>query len=97
MAIDGALIWGDRQDPATATLRAKVLPDRHRRDANGMGLRCAVVEGADRRTDRRNSRAELAGAEALFQDRRRALAMEEGATLIDPKSVFFSADTVIRP
>jgi bifunctional UDP-N-acetylglucosamine pyrophosphorylase/glucosamine-1-phosphate N-acetyltransferase len=40
-----------------------------------------------------NTRAELAEAEALMQDRLRQRAMAEGATLIAPETVFFSADT----
>jgi bifunctional UDP-N-acetylglucosamine pyrophosphorylase/glucosamine-1-phosphate N-acetyltransferase len=40
-----------------------------------------------------NTRAELAQAEALMQDRLRRRAMEDGATLIAPETVFFSADT----
>jgi len=40
-----------------------------------------------------NTRAELAQAEALMQDRLRRQAMEAGATLIAPETVFFSADT----
>jgi len=40
-----------------------------------------------------NTRAELAEAEALMQGRLRRRAMAEGATLIAPETVFFSADT----
>jgi bifunctional UDP-N-acetylglucosamine pyrophosphorylase/glucosamine-1-phosphate N-acetyltransferase len=40
-----------------------------------------------------NSRADLATAEAAFQARARARAMEEGASLIAPDTVFFAADT----
>jgi bifunctional UDP-N-acetylglucosamine pyrophosphorylase/glucosamine-1-phosphate N-acetyltransferase len=40
-----------------------------------------------------NTRAELAHAEALMQDRLRLQAMETGATLVAPETVFFSADT----
>jgi bifunctional UDP-N-acetylglucosamine pyrophosphorylase / glucosamine-1-phosphate N-acetyltransferase len=40
-----------------------------------------------------NSRAELAAAEALMQDRLRRRAMADGATLIAPETVFLSADT----
>jgi len=40
-----------------------------------------------------NTRAELAAAEALMQRRLRHRAMEEGATLIAPETVFLSADT----
>ncbi len=40
-----------------------------------------------------NTRAELAAAEALMQQRLRRRAMEEGATLIAPETVFLSTDT----
>lgn len=40
-----------------------------------------------------NSRADLAGLEAFVQDRLRVAAMDAGATLIDPASVYFSWDT----
>ena len=40
-----------------------------------------------------NSRAELAGVEAAWQQARRARAMTEGATLIAPETVWFSHDT----
>jgi bifunctional UDP-N-acetylglucosamine pyrophosphorylase / glucosamine-1-phosphate N-acetyltransferase len=40
-----------------------------------------------------NTRAELAEAEALMQDRLRRRAMAAGATLIAPETVFLSADT----
>jgi bifunctional UDP-N-acetylglucosamine pyrophosphorylase/glucosamine-1-phosphate N-acetyltransferase len=40
-----------------------------------------------------NTRAELAAAETLMQDRLRRRAMAEGATLIAPETVFFSVDT----
>ena len=42
-----------------------------------------------------NSRAELADAERHWQDRRRAPAMADGATLIAPETVWFSWDTRI--
>jgi bifunctional UDP-N-acetylglucosamine pyrophosphorylase/glucosamine-1-phosphate N-acetyltransferase len=40
-----------------------------------------------------NTRSELAEAEALMQNRLRRRAMEAGATLIAPETVFFSVDT----
>jgi bifunctional UDP-N-acetylglucosamine pyrophosphorylase/glucosamine-1-phosphate N-acetyltransferase len=40
-----------------------------------------------------NSRGEFAAAEALWQARRRAEAMAEGATLIAPETVWFAFDT----
>ena len=42
-----------------------------------------------------NSRAELAQAEARWQNARRIAAMDEGATLTAPDTVFFSHDTVL--
>lgn len=42
-----------------------------------------------------NSRAELAEAERQLQQRLRLQVMEAGVTLIDPPSVFLSADTVV--
>lgn len=42
-----------------------------------------------------NSRAELAAAEASIQAILRQQAMDDGATLIDPSTVHFSADTVL--
>lgn len=42
-----------------------------------------------------NTRTELAAAEALFQTRMRAEALETGITLTAPETVFFALDTVI--
>ncbi len=62
--------------------------------ARGQGLACAVAEVEDQHEVMGvNSRAELAIAEALMQDRLRARAMADGATLIDPSTVYFSYDT----
>jgi len=41
-----------------------------------------------------NSREQLAAAEAIFQSRARSAAMQRGATLIAPETVWFSFDTV---
>ncbi len=42
-----------------------------------------------------NSRGELAGLEQEWQQRRRARAMVEGATLVAPETVWFAYDTVV--
>ena len=44
-----------------------------------------------------NSREQLAAAEAVFQRRARRRAMEQGATLMAPETVWLSFDTVHRP
>ena len=42
-----------------------------------------------------NTRAELASAEALFQNRARLAALDNGVTLSDPATVWFALDTAI--
>ncbi len=61
--------------------------------ARDKGLRCRVVELPTDELVGINSRAELAEAEALMQRRLRHAAMEAGATLTAPETVFFCADT----
>jgi bifunctional UDP-N-acetylglucosamine pyrophosphorylase/glucosamine-1-phosphate N-acetyltransferase len=61
--------------------------------ARRAGARCVAVEGPAAELAGVNSRAELAAAEAVLQDRLRRAAMAGGATLVDPASVFLSADT----
>ena len=61
--------------------------------ARGDGLTCAVVEGDEAELIGVNSRADLARAEAVVQQRLRADAMAGGATLADPETVYFSHDT----
>ncbi|MEN3953005.1 bifunctional UDP-N-acetylglucosamine diphosphorylase/glucosamine-1-phosphate N-acetyltransferase GlmU [Iodidimonas sp. SYSU 1G8] len=63
--------------------------------ARERGLDAAVVEAAEDEVMGVNSRAELARAEAVWQARRRLHFMDEGVTLTDPATVFFSADTVL--
>ena len=64
--------------------------------ANGDGRVCAVVvtDDADEVAGI-NSRAELAEAEGRWQQRRRRRAMDEGASLIAPETVWFAWDTVV--
>ena len=57
------------------------------------GESCAVIEASEEEVLGVNSRVELAQAEALFQRRKRIAAMEDGATLADPSTVYFSWDT----
>ncbi len=57
------------------------------------GKTCAVIEAETAEVLGVNSRIELAEAEAIFQNRMRIAAMENGATLSDPSTVYFSFDT----
>jgi bifunctional UDP-N-acetylglucosamine pyrophosphorylase/glucosamine-1-phosphate N-acetyltransferase len=57
------------------------------------GREAVVIEGDPYEAAGVNSRAELAHLELEWQRRRREQALEEGATLIDPESVWFAFDT----
>ena len=57
------------------------------------GRDAVVIEGDPYETAGVNSRAELAHLELEWQRRRREQALDEGATLIDPESVWFAYDT----
>jgi len=93
MAIDGSRLFGllDRvgNDNAKGEYYLTDIIGLARDD----GLPCAAVEGAEAELLGIDSRADLARAEGIFQDRMRASAMGEGVTLMAPETVFFSADT----
>ena len=63
--------------------------------ATAQGLRAEVVVCEEGETLGVNSRADLAGAEAAFQDAARLHMLEEGVTLTAPATVHFSRDTLI--
>lgn len=95
MVMDGALAWSliDKLDNRNA--KGEFYLTDTVAHARKDGRRCAVVEAPHEELLGVNSRTELAAAEAMFQARRRLAAMENGATLTDPASVFFAADTRI--
>jgi bifunctional UDP-N-acetylglucosamine pyrophosphorylase / glucosamine-1-phosphate N-acetyltransferase len=93
MAVDGAALFGwlDAIDNDNAA-GEYYLPDvvmAAMRD----GRHPVAIKGEPFETAGVNSRAELAHLELDWQRRRRERALDEGATLIDPESVWFSADT----
>lgn len=61
--------------------------------ARARGLKTDVIECPEDEILGINSRADLAVAETIFQDRMRDAAMTDGATLLDPMTVYFSHDT----
>ncbi len=63
--------------------------------ARSAGRDCVAIEADVDEVLGVNSRIELAEAEAIFQKRRRRRAMTEGATLLDPDTVYFSYDTLL--
>jgi bifunctional UDP-N-acetylglucosamine pyrophosphorylase / glucosamine-1-phosphate N-acetyltransferase len=92
IAVDGAILFD---------LLSKLRPDNAKGElyltdivqiARAQGRRCTYAEAEFVAV---NSRSELAAAEALLQTRLRQAAMDGGATLIDPATVWLSYDTVI--
>ena len=63
--------------------------------ATAKGLRAAYVTCDEAETMGVNDRAQLAQAEAVFQQNARLTAMQAGVTLAEPSSVYFSHDTEI--
>ena len=63
--------------------------------ARARGLSAGAVTCDEAETLGINSRAELAGAEQIFQEHMRAEALADGVTLVAPETVFFAFDTVV--
>ncbi|ROT98533.1 bifunctional UDP-N-acetylglucosamine diphosphorylase/glucosamine-1-phosphate N-acetyltransferase GlmU [Histidinibacterium lentulum] len=63
--------------------------------ARDRGLSAGVVTCDESETLGVNTRVELSAAEAIFQTRARAEALEAGVTLVAPETVFFAQDTCI--
>ncbi len=61
--------------------------------ARDMGLKAVAIETGEDDVRGINTKAQLAEAEAVMQQRLRAAAMEAGVTMIAPETVFLSADT----
>ncbi len=61
--------------------------------ARRRGLECRTIELPADQLAGINTRADLAAAEALMQERLRRQAMAAGTTLVAPQTVFLSADT----
>ena len=93
MAIDGQRLFALLDRVGNANAKGEYYLTDVVAIARADGAACAVVEAPADELIGINSRAELAAAEAILQDRLRAQAMEDGATLIDPQTVFFSFDT----
>ena len=61
--------------------------------ARDMGLKAIAIETGEDDVRGINTKAQLAEAEAVLQDRLRAAALEAGVTMIAPHTVFLSTDT----
>src|SRR5471030_2475887 len=58
-----------------------------------MGLKALAIETSEDDVRGINTKAQLAQAEAVLQNRLRAAALEAGVTMVAPDTVFLSADT----
>ena len=61
--------------------------------ARDMGLKAVAIETSEDDVRGINTKAQLAEAEAVLQQRLRNAAMEAGVTMVAPETVFLSADT----
>jgi bifunctional UDP-N-acetylglucosamine pyrophosphorylase/glucosamine-1-phosphate N-acetyltransferase len=95
MLIDGSRLFGLLDSIGNDNAKGEYYLTDVVEVARKAGSGCRVVEAPEEEALGVNSRAELAVAEAKMQDRLRRKAMDEGATLIDPGSVFLSFDTVL--
>jgi bifunctional UDP-N-acetylglucosamine pyrophosphorylase/glucosamine-1-phosphate N-acetyltransferase len=95
MAIDASRLWPLIERIGNANAKGEYYLTDIVAIARGLGLGARVVEADFAELAGVNSRADLAAAEAILQRRLRARAMAEGATLIDPETVYFAADTVL--
>jgi len=64
--------------------------------ARADGIKCAIAMADEVSVSGVNSRAELAQAEAMFQQRKRAALLKDGVTMTAPETVFFAHDTAIE-
>ncbi len=95
MAVRGELLFTLLEQVDNTNAQAEYyLPDIVMLAAR-IGHSSASVETCESEVAGINSREDLSFVEAQWQASRRTQAMADGATLIDPASVFFSFDTVI--
>src|SRR5262249_7263882 len=97
MAIDGKRLFALLDRVGNANAKGEYYLTDIVAIARADGAACAVVEAPADELIGINSRAELAAAEAILQQRLRAQAMENGATLADPQTVFLSFGTRLGP
>ncbi len=95
MIIDGSVVWSLLQRIGMDNAKGEYYLTDLVAIARADGRLCGYVEGSQAELMGVDSRADLAAAEALMQDRLRTAAMAGGASLIDPETVFFSFDTII--
>ncbi|MEP4379531.1 MAG: bifunctional UDP-N-acetylglucosamine diphosphorylase/glucosamine-1-phosphate N-acetyltransferase GlmU [Alphaproteobacteria bacterium] len=93
MAFDGRHLFGLLDKIGTDNSKGEYYLTDMVALARADGHAAAVVEGEEDELLGVNARADLAMAEAVVQDAMRARAMDGGATLVDPATVWFHHDT----
>jgi bifunctional UDP-N-acetylglucosamine pyrophosphorylase/glucosamine-1-phosphate N-acetyltransferase len=93
MAIDGAVLWDLIDGIGNKNAKHEYYLTDIVAIARQGGRTAAAVEAPAEELIGINSRAELAAAEALCQQRLRTRAFENGVTMTDPASVFLCTDT----
>jgi len=93
MAFDGRRLWSILDRIGNDNAKGEYYLTDAVAVARRQGWACAVVEGDAEEVLGVNSRAELAEAEKILQNRLRRAAMENGATLTDPDTVWLTPDT----
>ena len=93
MAIDRLKVWEWLSRVGTGNKKGEYYLTDLVAIARADEARCVVVEGDRAEVVGVNSRGDLAACEAIAQDRMRAAALDQGVTLVDPRSVYFSWDT----
>lgn len=95
MALDGALAFEMLAEIGNDNVQGEYyLPDVVS-VASSKDRTCLAVEGTEENLLGINSRSELAAAEAIVQQKLRRAAMDGGATMIAPETVFLAIDTKI--
>ena len=93
MAFDGTALFGLLARIGNANAKREYYLTDAVAIARAQGRTCAVVEAIEAEALGINSRADLARAERAVQQELRARALQGGATLLDPETVWFSFDT----
>ena len=95
MCIDGTLLAGLLAGIGNANVKREYYLVDAVQGARAAGHRAIAVEGEEAEFQGVNSRVELAVAERALQQRLRTAAMLAGVTMLDPDTVWLSADTVL--
>jgi bifunctional UDP-N-acetylglucosamine pyrophosphorylase/glucosamine-1-phosphate N-acetyltransferase len=95
MVIDGTILFDLMSSLSNKNTKSEFYLTDIIKFSRQSGRDCGFVEGDEEELLGINSRAELALAETIIQDRLRESAMENGATLVDPSSIYFAYDTKI--